>query len=121
MTENQTARTENFSGTIETAYGNKLATELKYEGSYEHLLTVDAIPADEVLQPKDILATVNNKRKAAARQAAMQKALDGAGIKKPTLDDPAVQLSEMVKILRKAQPNVPEEALVQMAKSVLQQ
>lgn len=97
------AKTETFKGTIETAYGDKLATPLAFSGEYEHLTSVDEIPADEKLSTDDILAVVNNKRKANARQAAMNAVLSENNIQKPTLENnPQLQLRTMIKTLRAA-------------------
>lgn len=91
-----------FKGTIENAYGKALPVPLAYNGTFEELVEGDEIPAKEQPDPEEILAFVNNRRKASARQAAMNVALNAAGIEKPTLDEPEVQHREMVKILMKA-------------------
>lgn len=101
-TEVKTVDTREFDGTIENAYGQELETPISFSGSYEHVLEFTAIPPKEMPDKDDILSFVNSKRKANARQKSMQSALDAAGIKKPTLDDPAVQYREMVKILVKS-------------------
>lgn len=95
-------KTVEFKGTIEKAYNQTLPEPVAYSGSFEELEKSDAIPEKEKLTDEDILSVVNNKRKASARQSAMQEALKAAGIEKPTLDDPQVQLREMIKILTKA-------------------
>jgi len=92
MTETVSTDTKNFEtrafeGTIESAYGSELATPIAFIGEYEHVLVYDAITAKELPDKDDVLTLVNNKRKANARQKAMQSALDDAGIKKPTLED----------------------------------
>lgn len=91
-----------FEGTIENAYGQELETAIAFKGSYEHVLSYESISPKELPDREDIVSFVNAKRKANARQKSMQAALDAAGIKKPTLDDPAVQYREMVKILVKS-------------------
>lgn len=89
-----------FDGTIENAYGLPLDTSIAYEGVYDHVLDNASIPAKEMPDDEAILALVNNKRKANARQKAMQEALDAAGIKKPTLDNSVdLQISTIVKSL----------------------
>lgn len=93
-------KTETFEGTIESAYGNTLATPVKYSGSFEAYENIAEVrSAKDEPSDDEVTAFVNNKRKANARQKAMQTSLDNAGIKKPTLDDPQVQLKEMIKIL----------------------
>lgn len=102
---------ETFEGVIENAYGRALAqnrfkegaspvTVIKYSAEYEKVTDYDAIPSKEMPDAFDILALVNNARKANARQKAMQKALDDAGVIKPTLeDDSELQIASIVKSL----------------------
>lgn len=92
-------KTTKFTGVIENAYGKALTVPIKYAGEFEELLEGDEIPAKEQPEPKEILAFVNNRRKASARQASMNVALNAAGIEKPTLAEPEVQFKEMTKIL----------------------
>ncbi len=103
MTEGSTYETVKFDGEIANAFGRKLEKTIKYETTFEKLLTFDAIPDDEQLSQKDILAAVNEARKANARQKAMAKALDDAGVKKPVVDaspDGLVEAArQMVKML----------------------
>src|SRR5678815_1620177 len=89
-----------FDGVIESAYGIKLDTPLTYETEYEELVSFDAIPPKELPDNDDILSLVNNKRKANQRQKAMQKALDDAGIVKPTLENLSlIHISEPTRLL----------------------
>lgn len=93
-------KTEIFKGTIESAYGSPLDKALSFNGSYEAYTSLDEVKSGNDFPNNDELVTfVNNKRKANARQKEMQIALDAAGIVKPTLDDPQVQLKGMIKIL----------------------
>lgn len=93
-------KTEKFSGTIESAYGSQLDTALKFEGTFEAYESVDEVKAGNDFPNNDeILAFVNNKRKANARQKSMTETLTAAGINKPTLDDPQVQLATIIKAL----------------------
>jgi|SRR5688572_13217506 len=110
-------KTTTFKGTMENAYGNPLPTPINYNGSFEELTEGDQVPAKEQPDAKELLAYVNNKRKANARQKAMQGALDTAGIEKPTLDNPEVQFKQMVKILTTAGRT--EEQARQMANANL--
>ena len=91
-----------FKGVIENAYGKPLPSPISYSGSFEELAAGDEIPAKEKPDEKDLLAYVNNKRKANARQKSMQEALTAAGIEKPTLEDAEEQFRQMVKILTTA-------------------
>lgn len=93
-------KSETFKGTIESAYGNPLATALKFEGSFDAYESYDeAATANDLPSRDEQLAFTNNKRKANARQKAMTEVLTAAGINKPTLEDPQFQLKSMIKIL----------------------
>lgn len=93
-------KTETYKGTIESAYGSPLATALRFEGSFEAYADFDEmVTAQDGLSRDEQVAAVNNKRKANARQKSMQAALDAAGISKPTLEDPQVQLKTIIKAL----------------------
>jgi len=110
-------KTTTFKGVIENAYGAQLPTPIKYEGEFEELVKGDEIPAKEAPDADELLAYVNNKRKANARQKSMQAALTASGIEKPTLEDPKVQFSQMVKILVTAGKS--EDVAKQMANASL--
>lgn len=93
-------KAESFKGTIESAYGSPLATAIKFEGSFDAYESYDeASTANDLPSHDEQVAFVNNKRKANARQKSMQAALDAAGIVKPTLEDPQVQLKQIIKAL----------------------
>lgn len=92
-------KTQTKKATVATAYGVNLAEPIEFSFSYEELVKGDEVPAAEVPDAEDIRSYVNQKRSAAARASAQNEALNAAGIKKPTLDDPAVQLATMVKVL----------------------
>ena len=98
------ATIEPFEGTIENAYGKALATPLAYQAEYEKLDSiVEVKAANEYPKDTDVVNFVNARRKAAARQKAMNAALAAAGIVAPTLEnDDQLKLREMVKILRAA-------------------
>jgi hypothetical protein len=91
---------ETFKGTIESAYGQPLPSALTFSGSYNAYESYDeAKDAQDLPSREEQLAFINNKRKANERQKAMQATLDAAGISKPTLDDPQVQLRTIIKAL----------------------
>ncbi len=93
-------KTETFKGTIESAYGEVLDTAIKFEGTFEAFENVEEIKtANDWPSNDEVVKFVNDKRKASKRQAAMTAALEAAGIKKPTLEDPKIQFRDMVKIL----------------------
>lgn len=110
-------KTETFKGTVESAYGNKLPTPVKFSGSFEAYVMPDgkgkekiAIPVVEgadtiadgdVPTVADLYAYVNGLNKANARQKSMTAALDEAGITKPDPNDPAVVLARMLKDVEK--------------------
>jgi hypothetical protein len=93
-------KTETFKGTIESAYGKPVSPILKFEGEYQAFETVDELKEkNEFPKDEDIVDFVNNRRKANARQKAMQAQLDNAGYEKPTLDtDPQLQLKTLYKV-----------------------
>ena len=96
-------KTKEVSGTMENAYGEKLATKIDYKG----LAEVYETPAEvkekgDWPKDSDIVGFVNDRIIASKRQEFMKAALDAAGIKKPTLEDPKVQFSQIVKALQAA-------------------
>ncbi len=117
-------------GTIENAYGRKLAenkfkegfskvNEVKYSETYEEYTDYNLVPKDEQLTEADKLKTVNDSRKANARQKAMQKALDDAGVIKPTMeDDDELKIASIVKGLV-ASKKSDEEGARTLAKQML--
>jgi esterase/lipase superfamily enzyme len=108
-----------FDGVMENAYGSRLESPIAFNGSYDHVLNFEDIPRNEQLSEADILKVVNDARKANARQKAMQKALDDAGIVKPTLESsPELQLRNMVKSLV-ASGKYTEEQATTFAKAAL--
>jgi len=121
---------ETFDGVIENAYGRKLdankfkdgkqvVSSLKYSANYEKLTSYDAIPEKEMPDKDDVLALVNNARKANARQKAMQSALDEAGVIKPTMeDDDELKIASIVKGLL-ASKKYDEAGARQLAKQML--
>lgn len=114
-----TTKEVEFDGTMENAYGSPLETAITFEGSYEHILNYEAIPAKELPDEDDVLSYVNAKRKANARQKSMQDALDAAGIVKPTLENNvSLQIRTMVKSLV-ASGKYNEKQATDFAKSAL--
>ena len=129
-TDSAGVETKVFDGNIENAYGRPLK-DLKFKpgstpvlvipfiGEYEHIRTYDAIPAKELPDKEDTLAYVNQARKANARQKAMQKALDDAGVVKPTMEeDVTLQLKSMVAGMV-ASKKYNEESATKLAKQIL--
>ena len=111
-------KTETFKGTIESAYGSPLANAVTFNGSFEAYSDYDEMTKAQDLPSRDEqLAFINNKRKANARQKAMQEALTAAGINKPTLDDPQVQLKTIIKALMAGGRS--EEVATQVAEATL--
>lgn len=93
-------KNETLKGTMDNAYGKALPKPVSYEGSLELYETPDEVRAANDWPSNDeIVSVVNANRKANARQKFMKAALDAAGIQKPTLEDPAEQFKQMVKIL----------------------
>ena len=84
-------KTETFSGTTSTAYGEPLDKPLPVVGTYEAFENkAEIIAANEMPSDDELVAFVNNKRKANARAKATQVALDKAGIAKPDPNSPEV-------------------------------
>ena len=94
--------TETFKFNVGTAYGQTLPNPVPVSGSYEAYESYDELAKN----PKDlpdndeILNFVNAKRKAAARASATTSALQGAGYKKPTLEDENVQIQTMARVFK---------------------
>lgn len=92
--------TKSFEFEVGSGYGQELPTPLKVSASYTHYESLDEVrSAGAYPSDKDILGFCNAKQKANARSKATAQALDAAGIKKPTLDDPQFRLREMIKVL----------------------
>ena len=102
-------------GVIDNAYGNKLATQLKYRVEVEIFETVEEVRAKgEWPNDKTIVSMVNQRVIAAKRQEAIKAQLDNAGIKPPTLEDPNEAVRATAKILiaqKKASTQEQAEAL----------
>lgn len=111
-------KSETFSGTMESAYGKTLPTPVKFSGSFESLESIEEVrAANEYPDDKEVVAWANAKRKASARQKSMNAALEAAGISKPTLEDPQVQLATIIKALRAAGRG--EDEAIALAESTL--
>jgi hypothetical protein len=103
--------------TVETAYGETLANPVKFSYTFNELERGDEIPTDKMPDADAIRSFVNQRENAAARSKAQNEALSAAGIQKPTLEDPAVQLATIVKALKASGKS--QEQAEQMAKSLL--
>lgn len=92
---------EKFTGTIENFYGKPVSPALTYEATVEKFDTIDEVKAqNEYPKDSEIVDFINAKRKANARQKAMQVSADAAGLVKPTLEnDGQLRLKSMFKIL----------------------
>lgn len=111
-------KTEKFSGKMENAYGKVLPEAIKFDGTFEALENVEEVrTANEYPNDTEVVDWANAKRKASARQKSMNAALEAAGIAKPTLDDPQVQLATIVKALRASGRS--EEDAIALAETTL--
>lgn len=94
-------KTVKFEAEAATAWGQPVNPPIKYSGefqAYETRAEVEA--ANDLLKDEEIVSFRNSQRKAAARQSAMQAALEAAGYKKPTLEtDASLRFRNMVKTL----------------------
>jgi hypothetical protein len=81
-------KTEKLTGTMETAYGKKLDTPIKYEGTFEAYENVGEVKAaNDMPSDDEVVSFRNTQKRNNQRQKLMQEALDNAGIKKPTLEN----------------------------------
>ena len=84
-------KTEAFAGKMENAYGVTLDKPVSFSGNYEAFETITEVKEkNEFPSDDEIVAFVNNKRKANARAKASTAALDAAGITKPDPNSPEV-------------------------------
>lgn len=89
-----------ISGSIETAYGKTLDTALAYSGEANQYDSVqEARDAGVWPSEKEILKSVNADAVQSATASARKAALDAAGIKAPTAEDPEVAFKILVKTL----------------------
>lgn len=90
-------KTEKFSGSVSSAYGETLPKAVKFDGSFEayenpqEVRTGGDWPTDN-----DIVDYVNAKRKASARAKSTEAALSAAGYQKPDLSDPTYRRKRMI-------------------------
>jgi hypothetical protein len=106
------AKTTKFAGVMENWSGRKL-TELKlksgeyntvpkftYEAEFDELEKGEEIPAKEMPDAEGIRNLVNSKRKAAARQKAMQATMDLAEIVRPDIkNDEQLRLEKFYELM----------------------
>lgn len=113
-----TVTTKNLTGTIETAYGKTLDRPLPYSGEATQYESVaEAKEAGVWPSEKEILKSVNADLVQAGTAAARKSALDAAGIKAPTAEDPEVAFKILVKTM--VAQGKSQEAAEQLAKQML--
>jgi hypothetical protein len=97
--ENKTATSK-----IETAYGKTLPEALEYEYSWKEFSTdEELVEAKQELTLEEQRKVRNVEALSNARQKALKKRLDDAGIVKPTAEnDDQVRLKDMFKTLKTA-------------------
>ena len=111
-------KVEKFSGKMENAYGKTLPAPVSFSGSFEAFENVDEVrAANSYPDDAEVVSWANAKRKASERQKAMNAALEEAGIAKPTLEDPQVQLATIIKALRASGRN--EQEAIALAETTL--
>lgn len=88
-----------FKGTIETAYGEKLAEPLEYQAEFDKLESMSEATDKDTLTEEEILDVINNRRKATARQTGMQAALKAAGVEAPAKDSAKVLTRNFMRTL----------------------
>lgn len=103
--------------TASTAYGKQLPTPLDYTFSWKDYETFDEVKAaNDALSEDEQVKVRNTERQNNARQKALTKALDDAGIVKPTLEnDEQLRLREMFKVLMSSKRYTEEQAREQAA------
>lgn len=111
-----TAKT--LTGNIDTAYGKSLNTSIAYNGEVQLFDSAqEAKDANEWPSEKEILKSVNADRVQAATASARKAALDAAGIKPPTAEDPDVAFKILVKTL--VAQNKSQEKAEELARAML--
>lgn len=94
-------KTETFTSEAASGRGKTFDTPLQYGGEFSTYETPDEIrQANDWPNDKEILEYRNTQRKLAARNKALNAALDEAGIEKPSItNSESLRLAGMVKIL----------------------
>lgn len=92
-----------FKGTMSQAYGKPLDSPIDFSGSYDAYLDKESIHPSQLPTDEDWVNWVNNRTLAAARQKAMNAALENAGIEKPdAATDEDLQFKTVYNMLIKA-------------------
>lgn len=91
---------QNETAVAKTAYGKTLENPIEYGfGWQDYSAFAELVSAGDTLSEDEQVKVRNQERKAAARQAALSKALDDAGIVKPTTEnDPQLRLKKMFQL-----------------------
>lgn len=111
-------KSEKFSGSVASAYGETLSKPVKFDGSFEAYENPTEVrnggdwPTDN-----DIVDYVNAKRKASARAKATEAALSAAGYQKPDLSDPTYRRKRMIADF--VAMGVPQEIATQQVDAIL--
>jgi len=96
-------KNETFSGSVSQAYGETLATPVKFSGAFDAFESIDEIRSkSEFPSDDEIVQVVNAKRKAAARAKATTAALADAGFEKPAADAAVTLWNNMYSTLKLA-------------------
>ena len=100
------------SSVAKTAYGQKLANPIAYDYKWENFTGFAELEAaKQTLTEEEQVKVRNVEAQNNARAAALQVALDAAGIVKPTLDnDEQLRLREMFKVLMSSKKYTDDEA-----------
>jgi hypothetical protein len=113
-------KSETFTGSVGSAYGEKLAKEIKFSYSVDQFENYNELEAaKEIPSNADVVDFVNTRRKNNERQSAMTKALEAAGYAKPDPNDPIVAAQTMIRNLEKMENMQPQQK--QMMVAVLKQ
>jgi hypothetical protein len=109
--------TEKFSGAVKSAWGHELPEEVKFSGTFEAFETYEQlVAAKEEPSHDEVVAMVNNKRKAAARSKATLEALEqkyqetgDVLYQKPDPNSEEFQTEQQIKLLMKRRPELSYE------------
>jgi len=112
-------KTETFTAKAESGRGKTFDTPLEYGGEYTVYDNAQEIKdANDWPSDNDIVEYRNTQRKLAARNKALNQALDDAGVEKQTINNnPQMRLAGMVRILMASGES--EEAATAIAKATL--
>jgi hypothetical protein len=97
------AKQTEVNASVASAYGQEMKEAIKFKFSFEELdanVPADVEKAKSEFEDSDYVATINAKRRAAARAKQTEKVLSEAGYEKPAKDDPKVIFANLLRQFR---------------------